>query len=72
MNLITVKNSDKLSLHVLVERLESEHFRAWVPELGDCVVSAETREAAIAAVQEKVTARLKNTEVLTLEILNNP
>ncbi len=72
MNLQSVDSPDKLSFHLLVERLESGHFRASVPELVDCVTSAETREAAIAAVQEKVTARLKNTEVLTLEIPKNP
>lgn len=72
MNLLAVNSLDKFSLHVLVEQLEPGHFRAWVPELVDCVVSAETREAAIAAVQEKVTARLKNIEVLKLEVQKNP
>jgi predicted RNase H-like HicB family nuclease len=72
MNLLAADSLDKFSLHVLVERLESGHFRASVPELVDCVASAETRESAIAAVQEKVTARLKNIEVLTLEVPKNP
>lgn len=72
MDILAVESSDKFSLHLLVERVESEHFRAWVPELFDCVALAETRDAAIATVQEKVRARLKNIEVLTLEIPNNP
>ena len=72
MNLLAVDSSDKLSLRVLVERVESGHFMASVPELVDCVALAESREAAIAVVQEKVTARLKNIEVLTLEVPKNP
>ena len=72
MNLIATNSPDKLSLHVIVERLDSGHFTASVPELIDCVVSAETREAVIAAIKEKVTARLKNIEVLTLEVTSNP
>jgi hypothetical protein len=72
MNLTPVKSFNKLSLHVLVELVESGHFIASVPELPDCVAKAETRSAAIAAVQEKVKARLLNIEVLTLEVPNNP
>jgi hypothetical protein len=45
---------------------------ASVPELPNCMAEAETRSDAIAAVQEKVKARLENVEVLTLEISNNP
>lgn len=72
MNFIVTNSPNKLSLHVIVERLDSGHFKASVPELIDCVVSVETREAAIAAIQEKVTDRLKNIEILTLEVANNP
>jgi len=49
-----------MSLHVLVERVESDYFRASVPELADCLSEAETREVVIAAVQEKVRVRLAN------------
>lgn len=72
MNLLAVASLNRLSLHVLVERTESGHFMASVPELADCVALAETREAAIASVQEKVRSRLLNIEVLTLEVSNNP
>ena len=72
MNLQAVANLNKMSLHVLVERVESGYFIASVPELADCVAEAETREVAIAAVQEKVRVRLANIEVLTLEVANNP
>ena len=50
MNLLGVASLNRLSLHVLVERTESGHFMASVPELPDCVALAETREAAIASV----------------------
>ncbi|ARV62575.1 hypothetical protein BZZ01_31615 [Nostocales cyanobacterium HT-58-2] len=72
MNFQTIASLNKMSLHVLVERVESGYFMASVPELADCVVLAETREAAIAALQEKVRVRLLNIEVLTLEVTNNP
>jgi len=72
MNLQTVASLNKMPLHVLVERVESGYFMASVPELADCVASAATREAAIAAVQEMVKVRLANIEVLTLEVANNP
>jgi hypothetical protein len=71
MSLIPVASLNNLSLHVLVERVESGIFMASVPELADCVAKAES-SAAIAAVQEKVKARLLNIEVLTLEVPNNP
>jgi len=45
MNLQAVANLNKMSLHVLVERVESGYFMASVPELADCVASAETRVA---------------------------
>ncbi|MBW4631948.1 MAG: hypothetical protein KME30_08595 [Iphinoe sp. HA4291-MV1] len=72
MNLQAVANLNKMSLHILVERVESGYFMASVPELADCVAEAETREAVIAAVQSKVRVRLANIEVLTLEVANNP
>ena len=45
---------------------------ASVPELADCVALAQTRDAAIALIQEKVKVRLANIEVLTLEVSKNP
>jgi predicted RNase H-like HicB family nuclease len=72
MNPLAATSLHKLSLHVLVEQAESGHFIASVPELPDCAAEAETRDTAIAAVQEQVQARLANIEVLTLEVANNP
>lgn len=72
MNILPVTSLNRLSLHVLVEQASSGHFIASVPELPDCVASAETRSDALADVQEKVRARLTNIEVLTLEVANNP
>jgi predicted RNase H-like HicB family nuclease len=72
MNIQSVANLDKMSLHVLVERVESGYFRASVPELIDCTAQAKTREEAIASVQDKIKARLPNIEILTLEVANNP
>ncbi|WP_268807193.1 type II toxin-antitoxin system HicB family antitoxin [Calothrix rhizosoleniae] len=43
MNLQSVANLNKMSLHVLIERVESGHFMASMPELVDCVAWAETR-----------------------------
>lgn len=72
MNLLTINSLNRLSLHILVEQIESGHFIASVPELADCIASGETRDAAIASVQEKVRAKLANIEVLTLDVSNNP
>ncbi len=41
-----------------------------MPELVDCVALAETREAAIASVQEKVRTRLLNTQILHQPLTN--
>jgi hypothetical protein len=72
MNIQSVANLHKMSLHILVERAESGYFTASVPELANCIAEAKTREAAIASVRDKVKARLANIEVLTLEVANNP
>ncbi|WP_414564230.1 MULTISPECIES: type II toxin-antitoxin system HicB family antitoxin [unclassified Anabaena] len=72
MNPLTVTSLNKLSLHVLVKQAESGYFIASVPELPDCMVEAETREIAIASLQEQVKAKLANMEVLMLEVANNP
>jgi predicted RNase H-like HicB family nuclease len=72
MNLQSVTNLNKLPIHVLVERLDSGHFIASVPSLTNCVASAETREDAIASLQEKIRERLANIEILTIELSNNP
>lgn len=72
MNLQSVVSLNKLPLHILVERLDSGHFIASVSELADCVAEAETREDAIASLQEKIKARLANIEILTIEVANNP
>ncbi|HBE58728.1 MAG TPA: hypothetical protein DEG17_24350 [Cyanobacteria bacterium UBA11149] len=72
MNLITVANLNKPYLNVLLERAQAGHFIASVPELTDCVAWAETRESAIALLQEKVKVRLANIEVLRLEVSDNP
>ncbi len=72
MNPLAVTSLHKLSLHILVEQADSGNFIASVPELPDCMVEAETREIAIAVVQEQVKAKLANMEVLTLEVANNP
>jgi predicted RNase H-like HicB family nuclease len=67
MNFQAIASLKKMSLHVLVERVESGYFMASVPELADCVALAQTREEAIcaersseaiAALQEKVRVRL--------------
>jgi hypothetical protein len=72
MNLLAVPSLNGLSLHIMVERIDSGHFMASVPELTDCVTLAETREAAIATIQEKVRARVVNIEVLTITVPDNP
>lgn len=72
LNLLPLTSFNRLSLHVLVEQRTSGYFIASVPELPDCAAEAETRDIAIASVQEKVRAILANTEVLTLEVANNP
>jgi hypothetical protein len=67
-------NTNNLSLHILVEQVDSDCFMASVPELPDCQVLAKTRIAAITDVRDKVRIRLANLEVLQLEIevANNP
>lgn len=72
MNLLAVTSFNRLSLHVLVEQAQSGLFIASVPELPNCTAEAETRDTAIAAVQEQIKARLANIEVLTQEVANNP
>lgn len=72
MNILSVANLNKISLNVLLEKAEAGHFMASVPELTDCVAWAETRETALAILQEKVKVRLANIEFMTLEVTHNP
>jgi hypothetical protein len=57
-----------LTWHVLIETQAQGQVVAWVAEVPDAKVIAESQEAAIAALQTQFTQRLANIKVLPLQI----
>jgi hypothetical protein len=58
----------ELNLHVLLEQTPTGHTLATIAEISGCQVEAPTREAALAALQTKLSDRLSKIEVLPLTI----
>jgi hypothetical protein len=57
-----------LNFHVLLEKSEAGRTIASIAELANCRVEADSRKEALVAIQELVSDRLSNVEVLPLEI----
>ena len=56
------------SLHILLEQDAQGNAIASVLELPDCKAISETREQALEELKEKVTVRLRESEILSLEV----
>jgi hypothetical protein len=57
-----------LNFHVLLEKNEAGRIIASIAELSNCRVEADSRNEALVAIQELVSDRLSNVEVLPLEV----
>jgi hypothetical protein len=68
MSLLLSQSTTALTWHVLVERLESNHFAAWVAEFPDCKAVADTEEAAIAALEALLTQRMATIKVMPFQL----
>jgi hypothetical protein len=60
--------SPALNFHVLLEQNAAGRTIASIAELANCQVEADSRKEALVAIQELVSDRLSNVEVLPLEI----
>lgn len=65
MNLVL--STSALTGHILLETLE-EGYSAWIAEFSDCKVIAESKEAAIAALEALLIKRMETIEVIPLPI----
>jgi hypothetical protein len=54
--------------HVLLESLESGQVAAWVAELPECMVTANSQDAAITALEHLLSQRLASVKVLSLKL----
>lgn len=60
-------STSTLTGHILLETLE-EGYSAWIAEFSDCRVIAESKEAAIAALEILLNKRMETIEVIPLPI----
>jgi predicted RNase H-like HicB family nuclease len=65
--------SDKdLNLHILLEPTETGGASAAIAEIADCRVEADSREAALAALQQLLKQRLAQMEIIPLALPLEP
>ena len=60
-------STSTLTGHILLETLE-DGYSKWIAEFSDCRVIAESKEAAIAALEILLTKRMETIEVIPLPI----
>ena len=65
---ITFASNSAFNLHVVLEQSETGKTIASIAEFADCQVEAETREAALVAIQQVARERLGSAEILSLEV----
>lgn len=65
---IVLSSTSALNFHVLLEQTAAGRTIASIAELANCQVEADTRKEALKAIQELVSDRLSNVEVLLLEV----
>jgi predicted RNase H-like HicB family nuclease len=65
---IMPSSTTALNFHVLLEQTATGRTIASIAELANCQVEADTRKEALEAIQELVSDRLNNVEVLPLEV----
>lgn len=63
-----LSSTSTMNLHILLEQTKTGQIIASIAELANCQVEADTRKEALAAIQELVSDRLNNVEVLPLQI----
>jgi predicted RNase H-like HicB family nuclease len=60
------------TLHVILETLHDQKISARSTEFPDCIAIADTREAAIAAIQQQLGDRLKAIEFVSIPLPISP
>ena len=70
-NLLNVSdgNSPQLTYSVIIERAKEGSYKATVWGLPDCQATGDTREVALTSINDILTARLENAEVVVQEIV---
>jgi hypothetical protein len=61
-------SASTLTWHILVETLDQGQITAWVAELPECRVIAESQEAAIAALEVLLNQRMAKIKVISLQL----
>jgi len=56
------------TLNLILETLDNQKISARSPEFPDCIAIADTREAAIAAIQQQLRDRLKTIEFVSIPL----
>lgn len=56
------------TLNLILETQDDQKISARSPEFPDCIAIADTREAAIAAIQQQLSDRLKKIEFVSIPL----
>lgn len=64
------KDTSKLTYNVLIEQTESGNYAATVLGWSECNAEGATKEEALTKLNQVVSARLQNAEIVSLEIDN--
>jgi predicted RNase H-like HicB family nuclease len=56
------------TLNLILETRDDQKISARSPEFPDCIAIADTREAAIAAIQQQLSDRLKKIEFVSIPL----
>lgn len=65
---IALSSTSAVNFHVLLEQTETGRIIASIAELANSQVEADTRHEALQAIQQLVSDRLSNVEVLPIEV----
>lgn len=65
---VSEENLPQLTYSIIIEREKEGTYKATVWGLTDCQVTGDTREAALTSINQLLTARLQNAEVVVQEM----
>ena len=65
---VSEENLPQLTYSVIMKQEKEGGYKATVWGLADCEASGDTKEAALASINQLLTARLENTEVIIQKI----
>ena len=66
--LVILSSPMTVTLNLILETLDNQKISARSPEFPDCIAIADTREAAIVAIQQQLRDRLKTIEFVSIPL----